>query len=75
MEQGFYSMKDVQRLTTLSDTSIWRLIDAGEFPRPHRLTTKRAVWPIEMVDAWLRQKKAAMFAAAEQTGNTAHAAA
>lgn len=59
MTRGFYSMRDLQQLTTLSDATLWRLIADEKFPKPMRLTERRNVWPVEKVDAWIEDKKKA----------------
>jgi prophage regulatory protein len=41
----------------LSRSTIWRLIQKGEFPAAIRLTGGHAVgWREDLVDAWLRQR-------------------
>lgn len=54
---GFYTEKQVIKLTTLSRTTIWRRIQVGQFPRPVRLSVGRKAWPIEVVDGWLRDQR------------------
>ena len=42
----------VQR-TTLSRTTIWRKVRAGEFPAPITLGVNSIGWPDEEIEAWL----------------------
>ncbi len=46
----------VQELTGLSRSSIYRLMDAGDFPRPVKLTGKAVRWPESVVTAWLAER-------------------
>lgn len=49
------SLRDVQRLNSLSKASIYRGIATGTFPRPVRLTPagRRVGWRAADVRAWL----------------------
>ena len=48
--------RDVEEITGLSRTSIYRLMDRGEFPRPVRVTQKAVRWPESVVTAWLAER-------------------
>lgn len=43
----------------LSDTSIWRLIQSGGFPKPIALGTRAVGWIESEVDAWLEARSRA----------------
>lgn len=48
-------LREVQARVPLSRSTIWRLIQKGEFPRGISLTGGHAVgWREDLVDAWLR---------------------
>jgi len=48
---------DVQRRTTLSKTTIYRMVKDGRFPRPIHLGSCRAVaWLEEDIENWLADK-------------------
>lgn len=44
---------EVEEITGLSRTSIYRMMDAGEFPRPVRITRKAVRWPSSVIEKWL----------------------
>lgn len=46
-------MPEVQRLTGLGRTTIYKLIDAGSFPRQRKVTPTVVVWPEHEVAAWI----------------------
>jgi prophage regulatory protein len=57
---GFYSLREVIALTSLSGTTIWRATRDGEFPRSTKLTRGRVGFPKAAVDAWIAEKTAAV---------------
>lgn len=56
---GFYRKSDVCEMTTYSEAAIRRLVKAGTFPKPIRLTARRTVWRQDEVDAWISEKMGA----------------
>jgi predicted DNA-binding transcriptional regulator AlpA len=60
---GFYTLREVIALTSLSGTTIWRATRDGEFPRSAKLTRGRVGFPKAAVDAWIAEKTAASAAA------------
>lgn len=50
------AMKDVVRRTSLSRTSIYRLVDADRFPRPVRIIDQRLGWVAAEVDQWIADR-------------------
>lgn len=55
---GLYSKQDVLRITTLSDTTLWRRVRDGGFPAPIRISANRVAWPKSAVDRWIDEKTA-----------------
>jgi predicted DNA-binding transcriptional regulator AlpA len=51
----FLRVKDIQELTTLSRTTIWRLERAGKFPKGRSLPAlpSAKVWAEDDVKAWM----------------------
>ncbi|MDP2901635.1 MAG: AlpA family phage regulatory protein [Methylovulum sp.] len=43
----------------MSKSTIWRLVRAGKFPKPIKLSDKVTVWKADAVLAWLESKEAA----------------
>lgn len=58
MSIGFYDKKTVAALTTLSSTTLWRLVKNGMFPAPVAISKGRVAWPRDPVDEWLKSKAA-----------------
>lgn len=54
----FYTKQQVLQKTTLSDTTLWRRVKAGEFPKAVRLSARRVAWPRVAVDQWVADKTA-----------------
>lgn len=47
---------EVERLTGLPRSSLYRAIELGEFPRPVRLTGRTVAWPEVEVINWVEAK-------------------
>lgn len=48
-------VKDVERELGISRTTIWRLVKAGVFPPPLRITSKAIAWRRSDIEAWQEQ--------------------
>ena len=46
----------VLELTQLSKTHLYRLVKAGKFPPPIKLSERVSAWDAELVDGWLEAK-------------------
>jgi prophage regulatory protein len=42
--------------TTWSDTTLWRRVRAGDFPRPIRISPGRVAWRESDVEAWIKAR-------------------
>ncbi|KML48113.1 transcriptional regulator [Burkholderia cepacia] len=49
-------MKDVTEKVGLGQSTLYRMIAAGTFPKPFELVPGRTAWLEEDVDAWLAEK-------------------
>ena len=47
--------KEVQQELGISRTTIWRLVKAGVFPAPLRITSKTIAWRKSDIEAWQEQ--------------------
>ena len=56
IENKALSLSDVKRLTSLSKSTIYRLIKAGEFPKAIKITARRVAWRAAEINGWLEQK-------------------
>ena len=47
---------EVERLTRLSTSSVYRLMRIGYFPRPIRVGSKAVRWPVAEIEDWLASR-------------------
>ena len=47
------------RLTTLSRTTRWRMMNRGKFPKKFQLSPNRGGWWLSKILKWLRDREAA----------------
>lgn len=40
----------------ISKTTLYRLIKAGKFPKPIRISDQATGWPEEVIDAWIASR-------------------
>lgn len=52
MTQQILRIREVQKRTGLSRTTIWRQVRAGKFPAPLQLTEFSIGWRAEDIDEW-----------------------
>ncbi|MCF1444674.1 AlpA family transcriptional regulator [Ralstonia pseudosolanacearum] len=50
------NIKQVAEKVSLGQSTIYRMIAKGEFPKPFSLGTNRTAWLDEDIDAWLAMK-------------------
>lgn len=50
----------VEEITGLSRTTIYKLMNAGQFPRPVKITGKAVAWPESAIAAWLASRPLAV---------------
>ena len=48
----------VSEMVPLSRTQIWRLEQAGKFPRRIKLSDNAVGWDLEQIERWLESRKA-----------------
>jgi prophage regulatory protein len=48
-----YRLKEIVELTSLSKSTIYRMINAGIFPASIALSQRAVAWLVSDVDAWL----------------------
>lgn len=48
---------EVVELLGISSTTIYRLIKAGKFPKPIKLSPSRIAWTEAAIQKWLKSKK------------------
>jgi len=52
----FYRVNDLVTLTGLSRSTIYRLVDKGEFPKPVKLSARVIGWEEEVLFKWKEYK-------------------
>ena len=52
-------LADVITQTTLSSSTIYRLVQAGEFPKPIKLATHASGWLESDIEVWIQDRKEA----------------
>ena len=66
--------KQVEAITGLKRSSIYALMQRGEFPRPVKLSARSVGWPLTAVEEWIRVRmgladSSGATAATSQTAN------
>ena len=56
MIEKHYRRKEVEVATGLSRSSLYAMMDAGDFPRPIRIGKRAVAWPQSAVEAWLSER-------------------
>lgn len=54
----FLPVKEVVRRTSLSRATVYRLVEAGIFPRPVALTGARTAWVEAEITTWMQSRLA-----------------
>ncbi|OJU07138.1 MAG: hypothetical protein BGN87_11505 [Rhizobiales bacterium 65-79] len=65
--QRFLRLEDVQHYTGLATSTLYELMDRGDFPRPIPITPRRVAWLESDVADWQKSK----IAIAARTGEPA----
>ena len=48
------NINDTGKMSGLSSSSIYRLMGAGKFPRPFRVSRQHVAWDRSEVEAWVK---------------------
>jgi len=52
----FIRIRQVFEMLGVSRTTLWRMVQAGAFPRPVRITERNRGYPRETVEAWMKAR-------------------
>ncbi|PKM38298.1 MAG: transcriptional regulator [Gammaproteobacteria bacterium HGW-Gammaproteobacteria-10] len=55
----FLRLRDVERMTGLSATSIYRLAESGDFPKPVKIAARASAWRYTDLTEWANTRKTA----------------
>lgn len=58
MPERHHRRRAVEEITGLSRSTIYALMDRGEFPRPVKLTRRIVAWPESAIAEWLESRSA-----------------
>ena len=56
IEQQFIRLNKVKEITSLSKSSIYRLISEGDFPKQIQIGKRAVVWVRSDINDWINQK-------------------
>jgi len=57
MSQKLLRLQDVIEKTRIGRASIYVRMGRGEFPRPMKLSRRTAVWPEDLIDEWIAERR------------------
>lgn len=52
MTRQFLRLPQVEAIVGLKKSSIYKLVKAGQFPAPIKLSPKASAWPSDEVESW-----------------------
>lgn len=55
----FIRRREVTAITSLSSSSITDLMNAGDFPRPYKLSERSTAWRLSDITAWMDSRQRA----------------
>ncbi|MFX0543785.1 helix-turn-helix transcriptional regulator [Roseovarius sp. S1116L3] len=58
IENRIYNRREVEAITGLSKSSLYRLMYAGDFPQTVKLSSRRVGWSELALRAWLSERGA-----------------
>jgi predicted DNA-binding transcriptional regulator AlpA len=56
VEVALLNLRDVKRCTTLSRSTIYRLISTNQFPKPLAVSPNRRAWSAQAIYEWLASR-------------------
>lgn len=56
----FIRPRQVLEMIGVSRTTLWRMVQAGRFPRPVRITERNCGFLLDNVEAWMKAKAAGL---------------
>ena len=56
IQQEFIRLNVVKEITSLSKSTIYRLISEGDFPKQVQISKRAVVWVRSDINAWINQK-------------------
>ena len=56
MQDKLLRRREVERITGMSRSSIYRLMQEGDFPRPVRVGLAAVRWKVSEIEAWIESR-------------------
>lgn len=56
IQKQVMNLNDVLAILGISKSTLYRLIDAGNFPKPFKLGVRLNAWRVETIETWLMTK-------------------
>lgn len=53
---GFVRLADLRSIVSFSDSTLWRQVRSGTFPKPIKLSEKVTAWRAEDIRNWIDQQ-------------------
>ncbi len=50
---GFIRQSQLVKIVPFSNSTIWRKVKSGEFPKPVKLSERVTAWPVQSIREWL----------------------
>lgn len=54
--ERIFTIQEVAKITSLSRTTLYRMVDAGTFPRPSQLSPNRIGWRASAIARWQTER-------------------
>jgi prophage regulatory protein len=55
-QRGFVRQKLLNELIPFSPATLWRKVNSGDFPKPHKISDRVTGWRVEDVRQWFVEK-------------------
>ncbi len=56
IRESFEPAPEVARRLSVSRSKLYAMVQAGQFPKPIRISENRVAWPASRVSAWIAAK-------------------
>ena len=56
-EEKLVRVKDVLEITGMSRSTIWRLVNSGDFPAPYKLGPRMNAWHKSEIVTWIESRR------------------
>jgi predicted DNA-binding transcriptional regulator AlpA len=60
INKKIFNLQEVLAILGFSKSTLYRLIGAGQFPKPFKLGLRINAWRVETIEAWLAAKGGAV---------------